>query len=431
MYHDYGGRLTLEADLSDGAVSGIVNDLESRRTGEEHRSDMSADNRIDISGGEIADGRFVADWTGQGPEGGPAETVRGMEGQLLGEFYGPEAEEVAGVVNGRRAAAAADPAQIIHGHFTGSTDDGTYEVRGPAFSDLAPVHAQDDGRVLVDRTEAFGFQAVARIRDFRDAGSRLRDPIRTADVKSVSPDGSGGYRVVYVVDGREQEIHFGPTAPGSSAMPQTANGDEFNLYRWSDDFNGQHFSTLATWVNLCVDDDDYCETSLWPIFGQETQPERLQALGSASYSGEFYANVAPPHGGSSANWRRLAGDVSLDADFAGGSISGLIGDLEMQPSERESGLDDPPWADLPAGNSIVISGGRIADSRFTAAWAGQDADAMADPGRSMRGFSGEMTGAFYGPDGEEVAGAVGGGRGREWLVQGAFAGARDAPAAGN
>ena len=79
--------------LSDGTVSGTVNgpdcDPGETMVVAKHRSDMSADNRIDIAGGDIVNGQFVADWTGQGPEGGPAETVRGMEGQFLGEFYGP------------------------------------------------------------------------------------------------------------------------------------------------------------------------------------------------------------------------------------------------------------------------------------------------------------------------------------------------------
>ena len=408
--HDYRGELTLEADFSGSSISGVVNELESRRRGGD-LDDMSADNRIDITGGRIVNGRFVADWTGQGPEGGPVETVRGMEGQILGEFYGPGAEEVAGVVNGRRAATSSDPAQVINGHFSGNGDDGLIVVGEPTLSDHGPQ--------------------ITRYRDLRNPKPRITDPPGTARVTSIEQNNSGGYRVTYVVDGREMVIEF--EAPDQNNMRRspdvTNNGNEFylGLFR-GEAFTRDHLDIVYTGADLRCDD---CYMSVWSAVGDETAPERLQSLGSASYAGEFWSQVVPPNGGLSRNWRQIAGEVVLDADFASSSISGLIDGLSMRPSERESGSDDPPWADLPISNSIVISNGRITDSRFRADWAGQDTDATADLDRSMRGFEGEMAGAFYGPDGEEVGGVVAGGRRQEWLVQGTFAGERDTAATGN
>ena len=304
--HSYGGNLTLAVDFSNSSISGTVKKLRHRQW-QGDRTDMSAANRIDISNGSVVNGQFTADWTGQGPEGGPATTVRGMEGQILGEFYGPEAEEVAGVLNGRRAASSSgDPAYVIYGRFDARNNDGTFELSDVGFSGLPPVYAKDDGKVLADRTDKFGFQSVQRTRDFRNVKDRIKSPMPTADVKSVAPDGSGGYRIVYVVGGKEQEIHFeGPIAPGNDGEDVTVDGNEYGIHVWSDGFNGQHFRTLYTGVNLCEQMDEHCSHSFYLNFGQETKPERLSALGSASYSGNIWATLAPPNGGHSSNWRNL------------------------------------------------------------------------------------------------------------------------------
>ena len=100
--------------------------------------------------------------------------------------------------------------------------------------------------------------------------------------------------------------------------------------------------------------------------------------------------------------------------------------MEIRLSENESGSDNPQWQDMAAGNSIVITDGRITDSRFTASWSGRDTDDASAAATSMRGYKGSMAGAFYGPNGEEVAGVVSGARGDDWLVQGAIVGTKDA-----
>ena len=57
--------------------------------------------RFDIEHGRIADGQFTATLTGVDTNADAAtdQTVAGYEGDILGEFYGPAAEEVGGVLN--------------------------------------------------------------------------------------------------------------------------------------------------------------------------------------------------------------------------------------------------------------------------------------------------------------------------------------------
>ena len=65
----------------------------------------------------IDEGRFTADWTGQdsNPDSSALESVRGFVGSLFGEFYGPNGEEVGGVLNGHRDATDTTPEQVVSG----------------------------------------------------------------------------------------------------------------------------------------------------------------------------------------------------------------------------------------------------------------------------------------------------------------------------
>ena len=398
--HEYDGDLTLVADFANSSISGVVDELEHEISDRE--SELSDDNRLDITNGRIVDGRFVADWTGQGPEGGPSMTVRGLEGQLLGEFYGPEAEEVAGVVNGHRAATSSDPAQVAYGRFSGSGR--VIDVSGPAFS-------------------AHGAQ-VTRHRDWRPLKQRMAsDPAvsGSARVTSIEQVGDGGYQVTYVIDGDEQVIEFeapDPDPDNRRAPGETANGLDFILGLFlGDAFIRDHVAIVYTGVEC-----DGCESgmSTWSAVGDETAPERLQTLGTANYTGGMWAEMYPTNGGLSSAWRQISGSLALEAKFAEGNISGLIDGLAMRPGDPPH----QPWAELPDSNRILISDGRITDSQFTASWQGQDTDEPADPDMSVNGFAGDMFGAFYGPDGEEVAGVVGG-AGNGWQVMGGIAGVRD------
>ena len=115
------GELALEADFDDGEIGGQVNGLwtrSSRDTGEEWY-ELPDTNSVAITDGVIDEGRFTADWAGQDTNAdAPASlSVDGFEGNMLGEFYGPNGEEVAGVLNGQRDATDTTPEQIIHGIF--------------------------------------------------------------------------------------------------------------------------------------------------------------------------------------------------------------------------------------------------------------------------------------------------------------------------
>ncbi len=74
---------------------------------------------ITISEASIEGGRYTTTWAGQDTDANnPRESsARGWGGILIGDFYGPNAEETAGVFEGRRPAAGSAAEEFIAGRF--------------------------------------------------------------------------------------------------------------------------------------------------------------------------------------------------------------------------------------------------------------------------------------------------------------------------
>ena len=406
-WYRYGGDLRLEADFGEGTVSGTVDDMESRVRGDSW-SDMPDGNRMDILNGRIADGRLAADWEGQGPEGAPLETMRGFVGTVNGIFHGPEGEEIAGVLDGRREATGDAPAQVAIGEFVAERGDGVFlSFSGVKANALDPVYAADGTGSVWDRAGLeLGVDSVTGVRDFRNLRERLTEPAAgSADIRSVSPDGdgSGGYTVTYVINGTEHDIHFARNDDGSHDSV-TSDGVEYAFYNTR--LDSEYRDAFVADVDYLHCDDCYSRTLLWT--GLETHPDVLRTLGTADYEGSLFAYLYPEDRPSRRNRRELRGDLDLRADFSGGLISGQIDAIEMLGSEVEN--PDRDWAALSDSNGIAILDGSIDGSRFQASWEGRDSDAASDPDKSLRGFAGGIAGAFYGPAAEELGGLIDGGR---------------------
>ena len=113
------GALSLEVNLDDRQISGRIDEL--RMTPPDSTfsgvyEPWGNGSSIDITGTTLEQARFTADWAGNGPmDAAPDETIGGFTGTILGEFYGPAAEEIGGVLSGRRAATDTTPEQFIIG----------------------------------------------------------------------------------------------------------------------------------------------------------------------------------------------------------------------------------------------------------------------------------------------------------------------------
>ncbi len=111
------GTLHLEANFDDGEISGRIDALRTQPPGANAYPSLPEGNVMDIASAPIGEARFVAEWAGNDPNMNavPQETIRGFTGTLIGELYGPAADEIGGVLSGRRAATATTPEQFLIG----------------------------------------------------------------------------------------------------------------------------------------------------------------------------------------------------------------------------------------------------------------------------------------------------------------------------
>ena len=406
------GRLTLKANFDDGEISGWINRFRirnSRNDGNVWRW-LGRGSLITISGGKIDDGRFTADWTGSDSnmDPDPNYSVGGFSGKMLGEFFGPAAEEVGGVLNGNRAATATTSEQHLFGLF-GAIG------RQPA---------------VRDSTEAFEPDyAFTLEQEFSGADMGVRTPDQgEAYVKSIAKDGAGGARVTYVVNGVESVIDFGARDANRVGTWGKVVGDN-EYYLWSFGW-GLNYAEITGWahdINASggsPSDNPIKRYRGHNVHGDAT--ENMPATGSATYEGRLYAegrdvNQPDPNLGRT----RFRGALTLQANFANAEISGQFDNLSI------SGPGESQYEALASGNSFEISNGAISGSGFTADWTGMDTNASSAPGDSVRGFSGTMSGGFYGPAAAEVVGTLSGRRAatastNESLLLGSF-GAKKMP----
>lgn len=385
------GIVTLTADFGestiDGAISGLV--------GVEPEAifpTLYLTSRFDVEDGEITDGRFTARLTGEdsNPDAAVEETVRGYEGGVLGEFYGPGAEEFGGVLNARSEAHG----RVLAGWFGG------YGIE----ADLAlPAGERSVHSVAIERDTA---------------GSTTRRS--DARVTAVEIETDGGMLVTYEIDGVEQQVRFGPADfdVDDGAFSTSIGEREFRVRSASadalvaGDWEFDHFEVGSWAVADHAEDRTVLTQRLgFGLVGAPTSPEALPA-GRAGYVGRMHAVSEPMAGGGAATARAYEGRLALEADFAAGAIAGMIDGIR----DIASGAPNPDG--LPG--RIHVWDGTIREGRFTAE--------LNDDLQDAAGFIGEMSGQFFGPAAVEVGGVLEGtNHVNDEVVHGWFGGTRLPP----
>ena len=421
------GEMTLEADFSEGTISGDVDNLWYLPPEQEWLR-MPETNSLVISNGEVVESRFHADWHGQDTDADSdySESVRDLDGSMLGAFYGPNGEEVGGVFTGQRE----ETDEVLNGRFGGESHRAT-ETRelwgkfipgradGISVSPGAATYADSSedtlSNLLPDGDTVFSPLSASVERDFSNQRTTYPDS-GGAYVKSISSDGANGFHVTYVVDGRESRIHFA-----------TDDWTEWNNFTIDGGRGGNYYSLWSFTDSMNRDPDDRTSGSsdfaYLDINGWFTCVSGNCFQGASTYGARTRADDMPS--GSATYYGRIAGDMwdGDDPDFPSG-ITGVHGDLTLEAnfdasliSGRVDGIHVRPevsgdWPGLPLGesNSLDISNGRIVGSWFDADWAGVDTDAGSALENSVRGFAGTIEGEFFGPNAEEAGGVIGGHR---------------------
>ena len=113
------GVLTLDAEFSGTtSVTGKVTGIQTEPIGQSFRGpwgEKPESNTFEIENGTITENRFQAEWRGQDTATSAVSinNFNGFEGSMLGEFYGPDGDEVGGVFIGQRE----ETNHVINGRF--------------------------------------------------------------------------------------------------------------------------------------------------------------------------------------------------------------------------------------------------------------------------------------------------------------------------
>ena len=265
----------------------------------------------------------------------------------------------------------------------------------------------------------FSVLSAAIQRDFlgTDSGARHPEP-GAAYVKSVSSDGTGGFRVIFVIAGRESAAHFAADEINEHRIFVGESEDNltaYTLFSWTDSFRADADDPSATDRTDGSSMYDYFDVNGWSAgsvpfnqrrgyatYGARTLPDNLS--GRATFEGQIQGEIwnADSPVWNTQTW--LRGTLHLEANLEDGEIAGQVNELLTRPP----GVSEyQPLAD---GNVIDITSTPIDNAGFAADWVGSDPNRGAAPGETIGGFSGKMLGEFYGPAAEEIGGVLSGRR---------------------
>ena len=163
------------------------------------------------------------------------------------------------------------------------------------------------------------------------------------------------------------------------------------------------------------------------IIGTETTDDMIAQLGldntSATYFGSSQIRIRRDDVDWSTYNANVYGDLEMDADFAAQTVSGNLTNLFY-----EEFVGPDPDDEYPIDGSLILNETSIQANAFSGS---MSADAVLigdDPGLAAVGSLATYSGAFYGPDANEVGGTITGSGSFEdqgYLIQGTFTGQPD------
>ena len=368
----YSGAFLLSANFDMSELNGRIHAIRGSQPGQSSSSDRVSwpTSYFTITDGRIVNGQFTAVLTaGDSDPNTPFnESVRGYMGHILGEFFGPNAEEVGAVVSASRDVAGEEHDYVLYG-FIGGTDFGPTKTLGSEGIlagvlrdlDTSTTELRQEGvTATVQRTEngwtvTVGGQTV----DFQDTdyGSH--------------PLGRDSY--VRLVDAGDAWLW---TETGGFGKSPEFNHFDVKGWALSDQVSQGNYSGVAT--------HDYI------VHGDRTPGSAIPTRGTATYGGQMAARTFPTDDAvftSSSLATRYRGDVTLTADFANADVAGEF-------TIQESRIGNGSYSSTTGGatfNADINGNGITADNLSgTGALAGYQ--------------NGNVRGAFFGPSAEEAAG---------------------------
>ena len=378
------GTMRLVANFDMRSLDGRIYRIRGRRA-DENSTRTWETSSFAITEGRIVNGQFTATLTGldSDPTTPFDGSVRDFMGHILGEFYGPNAEEVGGVVTATRDVAGTADDRVLHGFIGGRKTD-----RLTGITDLEALWT------AVDRDSQAGSATVL-----------------TAVERPTVESTADGYTITYIVDGQTQtlelrESDFGSNVnslSGTSRYEKKTDGpdyifwDETGSFERTRSFLGrfrpEHFDVNTLVITHRDASDNLTSSTLGNlIHGNRTTD--TPTTGTASYDGGVLIREWPTDQAVSNRSRSVTGyrgDLNLSADFGSSTVTGNTTMLQSRPGDRST-----PWVNASGGLSFkaTISGNGLSATNLSGSG-------------DLAGYSGgRVNGAFYGPGAAEVAGVL-------------------------
>ena len=376
----YSGNVRIVANFDISRLYGTVIGVRGSEPGSSARNPLPTSS-FRISDGEIHDnGQFTATLTGMDSDASvpDRESVRGVMGQILGEFYGPDGRSVGGVVTASRDLAGDENDLTFYGYIRGGK-------LGPTASLAADALVAGVDRYIGDRTELLVDDGMARVERTANGWSV------TVDGQTVTLDDADDYRV----HPRLSSAYWRDLGSSRSGVFWTSTGG-FGFGRQFDHFDvrGWGYTTFPPGTDPATADfseDAIGGSYVHVLHGNRTPAADLPASGTATYTGSMAANDFPTDDGvssASPDAARYRGDAMLTAAFGSSSVSGRLFNLESRPGNGGAYADVQGELTFDA----AIDGNRFTASAVTGT-------------QNMAGYSsGSVRGAFFGPAAEEAGG---------------------------
>ena len=375
----YHGNLRIVANFDMSHLNGTMLGVHGSEPGSDTRNPLPTSSFL-ISDGEIHDnGQFTATLTGMDSDDSVADkdSVRGVMGRILGEFYGPEGSMIGGAVTASRDLDGDDNDLTFSGYFRG-------EKLGPTASLAADAFAAGIDRDLqASQSELLDDDGMARVERTASGWS-----VTVGDEMVAFSDTDYGASAVF------SRIYWRDLGNDRSASLWTETGgfgslefDHFDVKGWSyitwnpgADPATADFETEATGATLA-----------YVLHGNRTPAGTVPTTGSAEYTGRMAARDYPTDDAVSSRGPEATfyrGDATLTADFASSSVVGSLSNLQSRPG------DDSTYSDVRG------------DLTFNAAINGNGFTATSVTGTGdIAGYgSGSVRGAFFGPAAAEAGG---------------------------
>ena len=365
----YSGSMQIVANFGMSSLDGRIFSVRGSEPGSSDRVSWPTSS-FSITNSRIRDGQFTATLTGMDDDSNVPlnESVRGFVGEIVGRFFGPNAEELGGAVNASRDVTGTDDGLNLYGYIA-VRQFGPSKTLGSAgllagnrrdFTAMTTKLQEDDGMATVERI-AYGWRVsvggrTVELRDYLDYGTQFSSNY----FRSLS-------------DG---DAYFWRQADGNWRNPEFSH---FDVKGWAfaeRDSQGDFPSVTYNYI----------------VHGDRTPDSAMPTSGTATYDGRMEAvelSTDEAISGIDSTGTFYRGDVTLTADFATSDVAGNFTDL--QRSQPGSG---GPYAPVPG--DVTFNAGINGN--------GMTADNLTGTGDLAGYQNGNVRGAFFGPSAEEAAG---------------------------